>query len=59
MLIAVPLGIIVVNMNEAGFFDTPKYSIKMLVHNINDFRRLDEDMIKKLEDEERQENRGE
>lgn len=52
MLIAVPLGIIVVNMNEAGFFDTPKYSIKMLVQNINNFRKLDEEEIRKLQDEE-------
>ncbi|MDE7417453.1 MAG: sporulation integral membrane protein YtvI [Lachnospiraceae bacterium] len=55
MLIAVPLGIIVVNMNEAGFFDTPKYSIRMLVRNINNFRRLDEEEIRKLDEEERQE----
>ncbi|MDE7478848.1 MAG: AI-2E family transporter, partial [Lachnospiraceae bacterium] len=53
MLIAVPLGIIVVNMNEAGFFDTPKYSIKMLVRNINNFRRLDEAEIRKLDDDEK------
>ncbi len=58
MLIAVPLGIIVVNMNEAGFFDTPKYSLKLLVRNINNFRRLDEEAIKALEDEERQEGSG-
>lgn len=58
MLIAVPLGIIVVNMNEAGFFDTPKYSIKMLVRNINNFRRLDEEAIRALEDEAREEGRG-
>lgn len=57
MLIAVPLGIIVVNMNEAGFFDTPKYSLKMLIRNINNFRRLDEEMIRKMEEEERQGNR--
>lgn len=41
MLIAVPIGIIVVNMNEAGFFDTPKYSLRKLVSNLNDFRRID------------------
>jgi sporulation integral membrane protein YtvI len=35
MLVAVPLGIIIVNMNEAGFFDTPKYSLKILIRNIN------------------------
>lgn len=49
MLIAVPLGIIIVNMNEAGFFDTPKYSVKILIKNINNFRKLDEEDIKKLE----------
>lgn len=58
MLIAVPLGIIVVNMNEAGFFDTPKYSIRMLVRNINNFRRLDEAAIRELEDEEQEDRRG-
>ena len=39
MLVAVPIGIIVVNMNEAGFFDTPKYSIRLLVQNINQLDR--------------------
>jgi len=52
MLIAVPIGIIIVNMNEAGFFDTPKYSIRLLLRNINDFRRLDDEEIRKLEEEE-------
>jgi sporulation integral membrane protein YtvI len=51
MLIAVPIGIIVINMNEAGFFDTPKYSIKILVKNLNGFRRLDDEDLKKLNDE--------
>ena len=57
MLIAVPLGIIIVKMNEAGVFDTPKYSIRMLVRNINDFRKLDEEAVRELE-QERQESRG-
>lgn len=47
MLLAVPIGIIVVNMNEAGFFDTPKYSLKLLIKNINSFRRLDEEELKR------------
>lgn len=50
MLVAVPIGIIVVNMNEAGFFDTPKYSLKILIKNINRFRRLDEQDMKVLEE---------
>lgn len=51
MLIAVPLGIIVVNMNEAGFFDTPKYSVKILVRNINRFRQLSEEDIRQLDED--------
>jgi sporulation integral membrane protein YtvI len=51
MLIAVPIGIIVINMNEAGFFDTPKYSLKILVKNINGFRQLDEDEMKMLDED--------
>lgn len=51
MLVAVPIGIIVVNMNEAGFFDTPKYSIRLLVRNINQFRQLSKEEMKKLDGE--------
>jgi sporulation integral membrane protein YtvI len=51
MLVAVPLGIIIVNMNEAGFFDTPKYSFKILVRNLNNYRRLNEDDRKKLDED--------
>lgn len=52
MLVAVPIGIIVVNMNESGFFDTPKYSIRLLVRNMNQFRHLSEEDIRKLDEEE-------
>jgi sporulation integral membrane protein YtvI len=51
MLIAVPLGIIIVNMNEAGFFDTPKYSLKILIKNINKYRRLNDDDMKMLDED--------
>jgi sporulation integral membrane protein YtvI len=51
MLVAVPIGIIVVNMNEAGFFDTPKYSLKILIKNLNRYRRLNEDDMKILDEE--------
>jgi sporulation integral membrane protein YtvI len=50
MLVAVPIGIIVVNMNEAGFFDTPKYSLKILIKNLNRYRRLDKDDMKTLDE---------
>lgn len=53
MLVAVPLGIIVVNMNEAGFFDTPKYSIKILLRNLNEFRRLSEEDIRQIDEDEK------
>ncbi len=46
MLVAVPIGIIVVNMNDAGFFDTPKESVKILVAAFNNFRRLDDADLK-------------
>ncbi len=51
MLVAVPIGIIVVNMNEAGFFDTPKYSLKILAANINKFRRLNKEDMQVLDEE--------
>lgn len=42
MILAVPIGIILINMNEAGVFDTIKTSIFILVDGINGFRRFDE-----------------
>lgn len=45
MIIAVPIGIILVNMYQAGVFDTTINSLKILFAGINNFRRLeDEDM---------------
>lgn len=49
MLVAVPLGIIVVNMNDAGFFDTPKQSIMILMAHFNRFRKLNKDDLEILE----------
>ncbi len=51
MLVAVPIGIIVVNMNEAGFFDTPKQSVRILVTKINNFRKLSDEDLKLLEED--------
>lgn len=53
MIVAVPIGIIVANMNEAGFFDTPKYSLRILWKNIDTFRRLDNEDMKILEDKDK------
>lgn len=49
MLIAVPIGIVIVNMNDAGFFDVPKQSIAILIAAVNKFRRLDDDDLKMIE----------
>lgn len=49
MLLAVPLGMIVSNLNDAGLFDTPKLSLKLLIANINEFRKLTEEDKRVLE----------
>ncbi len=40
MILAVPIGIILVNMYQAGFFSTTEESIKILIRGFNNFRRL-------------------
>ncbi len=57
MIIAVPVGIIFMNMYEEGVFDTTLNSLKILMASINNFRRLeDEDMsaVKKYEESQRE-----
>lgn len=51
MVIAVPLGILVLAMNEAGFFDNCKKSIRVLWHGFNTFRQFTEEEIKEMEEE--------
>lgn len=43
MILAVPVGIILVNMYQAGFFQTTVDSVKILVKGFNNFRRLTEE----------------
>lgn len=43
MIVAVPLGILVLAMDEAGFFDNGKKSIKILWHGFNEFRQFTEE----------------
>lgn len=58
MIIAVPIGIILVNMYEEGVFDTTINSLKILLAGINNFRRLEEeDMAGVKEYEERRRKR--
>jgi len=49
MLVAVPIGIVIVNMNDAGFFDVPKQSVGILIASVNKFRKLDENDLKILD----------
>lgn len=55
MLVAVPIGIVVVNMNDAGFFDVPKQSIGILIASINRFRKLEDEDLKLLENNDERE----
>lgn len=40
ILLAVPIGIIVINMDEAGIFDNLKSSIIILGKGLNEFRKI-------------------
>lgn len=68
MIIAVPIGIIVLNMYEEGVFDTTINSLKILYASVSNFRHLsDEDMeavriyreMEKLRKEEQEKKRTE
>lgn len=50
MLLILPIGIIIMNMNNAGIFDTTKNSIRLLIRRINDFRKLTPEEIDSLSD---------
>ena len=43
MILAVPIGIILINMNRAGVFDTFKTSIRILIMGVDQFRHFDEE----------------
>ena len=59
MIFAVPVGIILFNLNRAGIFDNAKLSLRLLVKTINDFRRYNSDDMKYLQEEqEGQEQEG-
>lgn len=46
MIIAVPIGIIVLTMYEEGVFDTTLNSLKILYASVSNFRHLkEEDMV--------------
>lgn len=41
MIIAIPIGMILINLYKAGAFDTYTWCIKEVVHDFNSFRRID------------------
>lgn len=43
MIIALPLAIIILNLDEAGIFDQFKMSLKYLVRDVNRFRKFNSD----------------
>ena len=45
MILAVPAGIIVANMYQAGFFDTTIASVRILIEGFNHFRKLEEEEL--------------
>lgn len=40
MIIAVPVGMIIINLYKAGIFDTQIRCVKELIHDFNEFRKL-------------------
>lgn len=43
MILAVPIGILLLNMNRAGVFDTVKTSVRILITGLDHFRHFDEE----------------
>lgn len=54
MIIAVPIGIIVINLYEEGAFDTTRQSLKILTAGFNNFRRIRPEDIAIVEEYERE-----
>ena len=54
MIIAVPIGIIVINLYEEGAFDTTRQSLKILAAGFNKFRRIRPEDLAIVEEYERE-----
>lgn len=52
MIIAVPVGMIVMNLDGAGVFDTTKNSLRLLVKKVNDFRKLGKEDLEYIKEDE-------
>lgn len=57
MIVAVPVGIIVVRMNEEGVFDTTKNSLRLLTKRLNEFRKLSKEDMEYIEEEKEKEEK--
>lgn len=57
MIIAVPIGMIVINLYKAGIFDNQIRCIRELVEDINQFRKLDEKQPEAAEQIEEKQNK--
>lgn len=58
MIIAVPIGIIVLNLYEEGVFDTTLNSLKILYVGISNFRRLTAEDMEEVENYKKREEKG-
>ena len=56
MIVAVPIGLILITMYEEGVFDTTKNSIRILGHGVNRFRKLTPEDLKELTEGNKKEN---
>lgn len=56
MIVAVPIGLILITMYEEGVFDTTKNSIRILVHGVNRFRKLTTEDLTELTEGNKKEN---
>ncbi|MCM1539150.1 MAG: sporulation integral membrane protein YtvI [bacterium] len=52
MIIAVPVGMIIMNLDGAGVFNTTKNSVRLLVKKVNDFRKFDEEDLNCIREDE-------
>ena len=54
MILAVPIGIILLNLYEEGVFDTTRQSLRILVAGFNRFRRIRPEDMAVVEEDERE-----
>ena len=42
LILAIPVGYVLLNLYQAGLFDTPIESVKILIRGFNDYRKIDQ-----------------